>query len=64
MGNHPATCESVQREPPALAGQHPMQLPRASKGVVQRDEVGREVGSKSHRAETTGQSPARARRAW
>lgn len=55
-GNHPATCESVQREAPALAAQHPMQLPRASKGVVQWDEVGSEVGSKGSRAEMMGRA--------
>lgn len=56
MGNHPATFESVQRQSPASAAQHPMQLPRASKGVVQWDEVSSEVGSKWHRAETMGRA--------
>lgn len=55
-GNHPATCESVQRESAASAAQHPKQLPRASKGVVQRDKVGSEVGSKWHWAETMGRA--------
>lgn len=56
MGNHPATCESVRRQSSASAAQHPTQLPRASKGVVQRDEVGSEVGSKWHRAKTMGRA--------
>lgn len=33
-----------------------MQLPRASKGVVPRDEAGSEVGSKWHRAEMMGRA--------
>lgn len=56
MGNHPATFESVQRQSPASTAQHPMQLPRASRGVVQWDEVSSEVGSKWHRAETMGRA--------
>lgn len=56
MGNHPATCEPAQRESPASAAQHSMQLPRTSRGVVPWDEAGSEVGSRWHRAEMMGRA--------
>lgn len=62
-GNHPATCESVQRESPASAAQHPQQLPRASRGGT----MGwgwQWGGIQVAQGWDDGRSPARARRAW
>lgn len=64
MGNHPATCESVQRESPALAAQHPMQLAQGQQRCGTTGWGWQWGGIEGTQGWDNGQSPARARRTW